>query len=189
VFTQRLFTPLGMRATVLPALDEALMPAPFVHGYQYGSFEKAGSTDPALPADQQAQAAAGTLRPDDWSEYNPSWGWAAGSVISTPDDLVVWVDALVGGKLLNPATQKLRMESIKGLGLADPEAGGYDYGYGILKQQTYFGHGGQITGYNTEMLRDPDTDTTIVVVATLTIAPDGTAVAPALASAVINALA
>jgi hypothetical protein len=73
-------------------------------------------------------------------------------------------------------------------GGAHPEAAGYGYGYGIEKQQNYYGHGDQITGYNTPMARDPDTDTTIVVVATLTIAPDGTPVAPALASAVINVL-
>jgi D-alanyl-D-alanine carboxypeptidase len=187
VFAQRLFTPLGMRATVLPPLEDASMPVPFVHGYQYGSFEKASSTDPALPAEQQAQAAAGTLRPDDWSEYNPSWGWAAGSVISTPEDLALWAETLVGGTLLDPATQLMRMASIKGLP-AHPAAAGYGYGYGIQKQQSYYGHSGTIAGYNTEVLRNPDTDTTIVVVATPTVAPDGTPVAPALASAVINAL-
>jgi D-alanyl-D-alanine carboxypeptidase len=189
VFTQRLFIPLGMRTTVMPAPDDASMPVPFVHGYQYGSVEKASSTDPALPADQQAQA-AGTLRPDDWSEYNPSRGWAAGSAISTPDDLVAWAEALVGGALLDPATQRMRMTSIKGRGPANPEAAGYGYGYGIQKQQSYYGHSGTIAGYNTEILRDPDTDTdtTIVVVASVTVAPDGTPVAPTLASTVINAL-
>jgi D-alanyl-D-alanine carboxypeptidase len=100
----------------------------------------------------------------------------------------MWAEALVGGTLLDPATQRMRMTSIKGLGPAHPEAAGYGYGYGIQKQQSHYGHSGTIAGYNTEVLRDPDTDTTIVVVATLTVAPDGTPVAPALASAVINAL-
>lgn len=43
---------------------------------------------------------------------------------------------------------------------------------------TYYGHGGQITGYHTEMRRSTDTD--IIVFATLTLAPDGTPVASAL---------
>ncbi len=183
LFEQRLFAPLGMHDTVLPALEDCSMPAPFVHGYHYGNWED------ALSAEQQAQVAAGTLVPDDVSEANPSWGWTAGSVISTPDDLVVWVDALVSGTLLDPATQRLRLHSIRSLGPDYPQAEGvYEYGYGMDRLFTYYGHGGQITGYNTEMKRDPDTDTDIVVFATLTLAPDGTPVAPALLNAVIKAL-
>ena len=110
-------------------------------------------------------------------------------MISTPDDLVVWVDALVSGTLLDPATQQLRLDSIQSLGPDYPQAEGvYGYGYGIDRTGTYYGHGGQITGYNTAMSRDPDTDTTVIVVATLTLAPDGTPVAPALANTVISAL-
>ncbi|MGI9031551.1 MAG: serine hydrolase domain-containing protein [Ilumatobacteraceae bacterium] len=181
LFEQRLFAPLGMNDTVLPALEDSSIPVPFVHGYHYGSF------DQALPAEQQAQAAAGTLLPEDVSDINASWGWTAGSVISTPDDLVVWVDALVSGTLLDPATQQL--DSIRSLGPDYPQAEGiYGYGYGIDRTGSYYGHGGQITGYNTAMSRDPDTDTTVIVVATLTLAPDGTAVAPALSNTVIGAL-
>ena len=180
---QRLFTPLGMDDTSLPALEDSSMAVPFVHGYHYGN------SDEALPAEQQAQAAAGTLLPEDVSDANPSWGWTAGSVISTPDDLVVWVDALVSGTLLDPATQQLRLDSIQGIGPDYPQVEGvYGYGYGIDRTGTYYGHGGQITGYNTAMSRDPDTETTVIVFATLTLAPDGTAIAAALSNAVIDAL-
>ena len=180
---QRLFTPLGMDDTSLPALEDSSMAVPFVHGYHYGSFSE------PLPAEQQAQAAAGTLLPEDVSDANPSWGWTAGSVISTPDDLAVWVDALVSGTLLEPATQQLRLDSIQSIGPDYPQAEGiYGYGYGIDRTGTYYGHGGQITGYNTAMSHDPDTDTTVIVFATLTLAPDGTAVAAALANTVTSAL-
>ena len=102
---------------------------------------------------------------------------------------MVWVDALVGGTLLDAATQQLRLDSIQSLGPDYPQAEGvYGYGYGIDRTGTYDGHGGQITGYNTAMSRDPATDTTVIVVATLTLAPDGTPVAPALANTVISAL-
>ena len=184
LFEERLFAPLGMDDTTLPTLEESSMPVPFVHGYHYGNFSE------ALPAEQQAAARAGTLVPEDVSEINPSWGWTAGSVISTPDDLIVWVDALVSGELLEPATQQLRMESIRGVGPDYPEAEGvYGYGYGIDRIGSYIGHGGQITGYNTAMSRDTDTDTTVIVVANLTLAPDGTPVAPTLSNIVVTALA
>ena len=184
LFEERLFAPLGMDDTALPALEESSMPVPFVHGYHYGSFSE------ALPAAQQAEARAGTLLPEDVSEINPSWGWTAGSVISTPDDLVVWADALVSGELLDPATQQLRIDSIRGIGPDYPQAEGvYGYGYGIDKTGSYIGHGGQITGFNTAMSRDPDTDTTVIVVANLTLAPDGTPVAPTLSNIVVTALA
>ena len=184
LFTQRLFAPLGMKDTTLPMLDDPSMPVPFAHGYHYGSF------DSALPAEQQAQARAGTLRPQDVSDINPSWGWTAGSVISTAEDLVLWARALVDGSLLSPATQQLRLESIRGLGPDYPKAEGvYGYGYGIDRSGPYLGHGGQINGYNTAMSRNPQTDTTVIAVGTLTLAPDGTPVAPALANTVMTALA
>lgn len=183
LFEQRLFAPLHMDETALPVLEDSSIPVPFVHGYHYGSF------DQALPAEQQAQAAAGTLLPEDVTDINPSWGWTAGSVISTPDDVVVWADALVSGTLLDPATQQLRLDSIRGVGPDYPQAEGiYGYGYGMERTGAYYGHGGQINGFNTAMSRNPDTDTTVIAVAALTLAPDGTPVAAALANTVIGAL-
>jgi D-alanyl-D-alanine carboxypeptidase len=187
LFEQRLFTPLGMDNTAMPALEDTSIPVPFAHGYQYGSLEKAYGPDPALSAEQQAQAAAGTLLPEDWSQANPSWAWAAGAVISTPNDLVKWTNALIDGTLLDPDTQRLRLASpVTTNPGADPA--GTVYGYGILKSGPYYGHGAQIAGYQTAILRNPDTDTTIVVFTTLTNAPDGTDIASALASAVREAL-
>ena len=183
LFEQRLFAPLGMDNTVLPDLDDDSLPSPFLHGYHYGSF------DQALPPDEQAQAAAGTLLPEDVTDINPSWAWTAGSVTSTVDDLVIWVDALVSGTLLDAAMQQVRMDSIQGIGPDYPQAEGvYGYGYGIDRLGTYYGHGGQINGFNSAMSRDPDTETTVIAVGTLTLAPDGTPVAPTLSNAVISAL-
>ncbi len=92
--------------------------------------------------------------------------------------------------MLDPATQQLRLDSIRGIGPDYPQAEGvYGYGYGIDRTGSYIGHGGQINGYNTAMSRDPDTDTTVIVVANLTLAPDGTPVAPTLANVVMTALA
>ena len=71
LFQERLFDPLGMDSTVMPALDDASMPAVYAHGYQFGTAEKTFGPDPALPADEQQAAADGELLPADWSEANP----------------------------------------------------------------------------------------------------------------------
>ena len=105
LFQERLFDPLGMDATVMPAPDDASMPAAYAHGYQFGTAEKTFGPDPALSADEQQAAADGELLPADWSGANPSIGWTAGSVISTADDLVVWAKAVVDGELLDPEMQ------------------------------------------------------------------------------------
>jgi D-alanyl-D-alanine carboxypeptidase len=93
LFQERLFAPLGMQNTVMPDLSDSAMPQPYAHGYHFGTAEEAGGESAALPPAEQQAAAAGTLQPSDWSGNNPSWGWTAGSVISTADDLAVFVGA------------------------------------------------------------------------------------------------
>ena len=55
--------------------------------------------------DIQAAAKAGTLKPNDYTSQNLSYASAAGGVISTANDLVAWMQALVGGKVLNAEYQ------------------------------------------------------------------------------------
>ena len=60
-------SPLGHRRHGrCPTPDDASMPEPFAHGYQYGDAEQSGGPDPALPPDRAAggrrrDAAAGRL--------------------------------------------------------------------------------------------------------------------------------
>ena len=61
LFQERLFDPLGMDGTVMPALDDASMPAVFAHGYQFGTAEQTLRPDPALSADEQQAAADGDV--------------------------------------------------------------------------------------------------------------------------------
>ncbi len=183
LFQERLFTPLGMQNTLMPALTDASIPQPYAHGYLFGTAEESGGADPAVsPADQQA-AAAGTLQPDDWSDSSLSWGWTAGSVITTADDLAVFLDALVDGGLLDAQMQQRRLDSIQ-----PTSPGAFGYGMGMMKIQSYYGHNGQIPGYQSFMVRDPDTDTSVIVLTALTSAPDGRLPADALATATIAAL-
>ena len=182
LFQERLFDPLGMDATVMPTPDDASMPAVYAHGYQFGTAEKTFGPDPALSAEEQQAAADGEFLPADWSGANPSIAWTAGSVISTADDLVVWAKALVDGELLDPEMQAQRLASIQPIDPAQPD--GPAYGSGMIRGSSYFGHAGQIWGYESQVIRDPETDTTIVALAGLSVSPDGRGPASELSRAV-----
>src|SRR6185295_20153033 len=123
-FQRRIFTPLGLRNTQLPPRTSNALPAPHPNGYQFGSNVETMATQ-VLPADQQAAAKAGILKPLDATDGNPSWAWTAGSGISTAEDLARYAQALVGGGLLNDAMQKQRLASIRQINPADPKSPGY----------------------------------------------------------------
>ena len=81
---------------------EATLPSPHAHGY--------------------------TKTPDgkivDATDWNPSWGWAAGQMVSTVDDLHIWARDLATGKLLTQASQREREK----FQLAPSEGDGALYG-------------------------------------------------------------
>ena len=99
-FQDRLFGPLGLQQTSLPAADDNSIPAPYSHGYMYGGSFYA-LVDEQYPADMQAAARTGTLQPIDYTNQNPSYATAAGGAISTADNLATWIRALVSGKVFN----------------------------------------------------------------------------------------
>jgi D-alanyl-D-alanine carboxypeptidase len=81
VLQDRLFGPLGMKRTLLPANTSNAIPEPYSHGYLYGSSSYA-LVDAPYPADLQAAAKAGTLKPnDDMAQKQTSWPeiWVMGS--------------------------------------------------------------------------------------------------------------
>src|SRR5205823_440154 len=63
----RLFGPLGMHDTFLPARTSNTIPDPYSHGYLYGS-SLFVLTDTPYPPDIQAAARAGTLLPTDYTD-------------------------------------------------------------------------------------------------------------------------
>jgi D-alanyl-D-alanine carboxypeptidase len=159
-----------MTQTSLPVRTDAAIPDPHPQGYSFGTNVSTIQTY-ALPSDQQAQALAGMLKPNDVTEANPSWAWAAGGVISTVPDLATYVQALVGGGLLDAATQKVRLASIRPTDPAHPESGGY--GIGIAKFGPLIGHDGQIPGFMTFTGQDPATGLTITIATNLATVPSG----------------
>ncbi|MFC5138962.1 serine hydrolase domain-containing protein [Actinomycetospora rhizophila] len=181
-FQERIFTPLGMSRTSLPARTDAAIPDPHPRGYSFGT--NVSTIDGyALPVDQQAEALAGRLRPRDETDANPSWAWTAGGAISTVPDLVTWAQALVGGRLLDPGLQQVRMDSIRPADAAHPGTGGY--GLGIARFGPIVGHDGQIPGFMTFTGQDPATGLTITIATNLATVPSGEGSAVALLKAIL----
>ncbi|MFJ9843365.1 serine hydrolase domain-containing protein [Kitasatospora sp. NPDC101155] len=86
----------------------------------------------------------------DYTELDPSWGWAAGAVVSTNSDIVRFYTALLGGRLL-PAAQLAEMRTTVP---ADEVGPGVRYGLGLMSTPlscggVFWGHGGTIPGYYT----------------------------------------
>lgn len=155
-FQQRIFTPLGMSHTLLPPRTSAALPAPYAHGYMVNT-----------PAQQGAANNKSAENLVDVTSWNPSWGWTAGSAISTLGDLEIWAKALATGKLLSPAMQRERLswsstlsESLK-------------YGLGVADFDGFIGHNGGLPGYQSFAGYMPGKDATIVVLTNLQMTANG----------------
>jgi D-alanyl-D-alanine carboxypeptidase len=174
VLQDRLFGPLGMKHTLLPANTSNAIPEPYAHGYLYGSSSYA-LADAPYPAELIGAAKAGTLKPNDDTDQNPSYALAAGGAISTADDLAIWMRALAGGRVLDADYQRQWLDSPEPEDPSKPL--GQKYGYGIAQMtfgpnSVYF-HGGEMPGYNSFMGYDPVNDVTLVIWTSLTVSLDG----------------
>ncbi|MFG2484532.1 serine hydrolase domain-containing protein [Streptomyces virginiae] len=124
---RRIIKRIGLRHTYFPAPGEMTIREPHPHGYHRN------------PAD-------GPLR--DFTEMDPSWAGAAGQLISTNSDLNRFFTALLAGRLL-PAAQLAQMRTTVPAGTS-----GLRYGLGLTSRPlscggVYWGHGGDIAGYET----------------------------------------
>ncbi|MFH8575333.1 beta-lactamase family protein [Streptomyces zaomyceticus] len=85
----------------------------------------------------------------DFTQIDPSAGWAAGQMISTNSDLNRFFGALLGGDLLLREAERAAMRTTVPIGGTQ-----FHYGLGLMKRPLscggfYWGHGGDITGYET----------------------------------------
>jgi D-alanyl-D-alanine carboxypeptidase len=124
---QRVIQRIGLRHTYFPASGDRTIREPHPKGYH-------------------RESTGGPLR--DITELDPSAGWAAGQMISTDSDLNQFFTALLAGRLL-PAAQLAQMRTTVPIG--DSGAG---YGLGLISRPlscggVYWGHGGDIPGYET----------------------------------------
>jgi D-alanyl-D-alanine carboxypeptidase len=127
--TKRVIEKAGLRDTYWPQPGDETIQGPHPHGYAL-----ANSTGTKVV---------------DATEMDPSWGGAAGQLISTPSDLARLSRALLGGKLLPPAQLAEMRKTVDA-----PLFPGWQYGLGLFRVPlscggVYWGHGGDIDGYET----------------------------------------
>lgn len=97
----------------------------------------------------------------DATDWNPSWGFSAGNMISTLDDLHRWAVALGTGQgIVTPAMQAIRMASMNSTVPPNSFARRYALGFGGFSG--WIGHTGELPGFNTSILYDPKTGTSMV---------------------------
>jgi D-alanyl-D-alanine carboxypeptidase len=186
IYADRLFTPLGLTETSFPSIEDSSLPAPHSDGYYWWTnVNTIGSSK--LPPDLMAEVEAGTLLPNDGTLDNPSWAWSAGAGISTIRDLADWVEALggKGGELLSPEMQQARMDSLTA---TSPAPNAPKYGWNLGQFGQFYGHSGELPGFNSFMGYDPVADVTVVVWANLAPAANGTGPAASIAQVVIKEL-
>jgi D-alanyl-D-alanine carboxypeptidase len=185
---RRLFEPLGMQHTALPASTVNTIPEPYSHGYLFGSSSVALVGTPQYTPAVKAAARAGTLLPTDYTDVNHSVAAAAGGVISTANDLATWIQALVAGRVFNAASQERWLDSLRPVDASKPD--GHQYGYGIAQLRwgpnTMLFHGGETPGYNSFIGYDLANRMTLVVWTNLTVSLDETPTANALMLKVLD---
>ncbi|GAA1657471.1 serine hydrolase domain-containing protein [Actinoplanes couchii] len=132
LITTRVIDRIGLRDTYLPTVGEKDLRGPHPHGYVRN------------PVDD---------RMTDFTVMDPSWGWGAGQMVSTPGDVNTFLRALLDGRLLDRA----QLEQMKTTVEATDE---WRYGLGLMQTPLScggfaWGHGGDIAGYS---IRDGATD-------------------------------
>lgn len=139
---KRILEPLEMTYTTFPL--DAAYPEPFAHGYM---LHKPGKFT-------------------DVAGLNPSWGWSAGAIISTLDDMGKFAKALyTGEKLLSPEMQSIRLKWGEPYHFTEGIWEGIDFRYGftIADFGGVYGHDGVMPGYNTFMGYLPEKQAVIIV--------------------------
>jgi D-alanyl-D-alanine carboxypeptidase len=141
---KRILKPLGMTDTSFPTGAE--FPSPHAQGYtnQTVNGKEAIATD-----------------------WNPSWGWAAGAMISDLHDLRIWAKAVATGKTLTPAIQKQRERFIPAEGLEPAR-----YGFALFDIGGWIGHNGSLPGYQSLTVYEPKLKATMVVLLNTDISPN-----------------
>ena len=135
---ERITKPLGLRHTFLPT-GAGTLPSPHPHGYTADT-----------PDNKVVDA----------TNWNPSFGWAAGGMISNLHDIGVWTRALAKGRLITPALQRERERFLP----AESEGHNAKYGLALeLQSSGWKGHNGNLPGFMTYPYYLPEEKMTVVM--------------------------
>jgi D-alanyl-D-alanine carboxypeptidase len=156
-----ILAPLGMSHTSFPTTNA--FPEPHAQGYtrQTADGKEAVATD-----------------------WDPSWAWAAGAMISTLDDMRIWAPALATGKLLTSQMQEQRLQTVGSPGMP-PQDG---YGLGIFNLGGWIGHNGSLPGYQAVVVYLPQKQTSLVILTNTDIEYQGGEPSTTLATAITKVL-
>ncbi len=126
--TRRVIAPLGLRDTYWPAPDDTGLRKPFAHGYENKHGVRTDVTD-----------------------FNASAAGMSGSLVSTGEDMAVFVSALLAGRVVPPAQLADMMDTVE----LDSQGRRYGLGLGSIDLSCgvrVWGHGGDIPGFHTLMV-------------------------------------
>ncbi|MBK8219190.1 MAG: beta-lactamase family protein [Myxococcales bacterium] len=132
------FVPYGLHETSIPKGTE--LPKPFVRGVS-----TQGRDDGAPPYEATFSS--------------PSWAFGVGDVVSTPADLARWARALGTGERLSAKAKAERFTKLT----MPPNTPERAYAMGIGYENGFWGHTGELPGYNTSIQYRPDIDAVVVV--------------------------
>ena len=128
VIQEKVIQPIGLPHTYWP--DSASLATPYTHGYTVSDI---GDTVDA-------------------TNWNPSWGYTAGALISTFADMKIWAKAVAEGMLLSEQTKAERFKWVND-----------HYGFCVMKAGKWIGHPGTIYGYNSHVFYNTEKKITIVI--------------------------
>jgi D-alanyl-D-alanine carboxypeptidase len=113
----------------------------------------------------------GAVKPAEYSRTNAE-STAAGGLYSTARDMTVWLQALLAGRIVRPATLR---EATTPTRLADGRSGAYGFGFMTMPYRglAEFGHGGDISGFNTWFSVYPDERLAVIVLSNVGMRPPG----------------
>lgn len=95
------------------------------------------------------------------AEFDPSWGYGTGSIVSTGADLCRWADALFRGDVLPPALLELMTtETVAGDAPTEYGLGSYLY---MRDGRAVVGHTGSTMGFNAELFIEPPTGDCVAI--------------------------
>lgn len=116
IFREKILIPANMNSTYWP--NSIYLVSPYIHGYNsdYGSLLDA-------------------------TNWNPSWGYTAGILISNFYDMKKWSKIVAGGHFLSDKMKAERFAWINN-----------HYGFCVIKAGNWIGHPGSISGFNSHVL-------------------------------------
>ncbi|MGI8510741.1 MAG: serine hydrolase domain-containing protein [Gemmatimonadaceae bacterium] len=144
---QEFLTPLGLDKTYYCSVEPLIMHRAQGYGVRDGKFVNADYIDMDLP-------------------------FAAGSICSTPSDLVKWSEALQSGKVVSAASYR-QMSTPGTLNGGTPSKAGYGFGLAIsdVGGHREVAHGGSINGFSASVATFPNDSLYVVVLTNMLSAP------------------